>query len=207
MAQRGGTVRSAAGQRSELLRVGHHAVARIQSARHDVVAEGQDFGIRVLAQDRSGDERGNIDAAGGRRGLGAALPVTGGRMEPDTSGQTTTRPSIFGTFSMATSMASCSASRTDAGFYGAVGGLNRGEQLVREATSGADFLRISAAGWQSGARALCLRRRRDGRRCSGSCGSSASGLRLAIDCHSARPRSSAVSIWKRNGRRDSIRHA
>ena len=45
-------------------------------------------------------------------------PVTGVRIEPETSGQTTIRPGTSGTFSMANSIASCSASViADGAFY------------------------------------------------------------------------------------------
>lgn len=45
-------------------------------------------------------------------------PVTGELMEPDTSGHTTTRPAISGTFTKAISNASCKASRSAKGIWG-----------------------------------------------------------------------------------------
>ncbi len=53
-------------------------------------------------------------------------------MEPETSGHTTTRPSIAGTLAIASSMASCRLSRTSCGTFAVSQLVIRRQQLIRE---------------------------------------------------------------------------
>ena len=80
----------------------------------------------------------------------ARWPVTGDCMDPDTSGQTNTCPSTAGTFSVAISIASWSASRTVAG-TALVGGVERGQELIGKATGAANLVRGRASGRRCGA--------------------------------------------------------
>src|SRR5262245_44356538 len=71
--QRRAAIRAAAGQAGQLLGVGHHAVARVETYLKSLALERDDLGARVAAQHSSGHQRGHVNTA---NLAGCALAVT-----------------------------------------------------------------------------------------------------------------------------------
>ena len=112
---RSAAVRAASADRSQPSGVRHHAVARIQIHRNNCLLERQHGRGLVLPQHRRSDQRRHIDAPHAGRRAGPMSPSPGSSWNPKRPGHTTTRPSIDGTLAIASSIASCRASRTSPG--------------------------------------------------------------------------------------------
>src|SRR5262245_55473450 len=69
-------IRAAAGQAGQLLGVGHHAVARVETYLKRLALKRDDLGARVAAQHSSGHQRGHVNTA---NLAGCALAVTSHR--------------------------------------------------------------------------------------------------------------------------------